>query len=199
LKQYIKYSGAEIPDEDHAVSVVTVNFHKGYDPYKFYGEIRNAFRREGVEVVLTKKLISSISDGLNTLLAVIVTLMAILWAIAVGVLTILFAATLDERKREFGIYRALGSSRRKLAAIILAESTLISVKGAVAGILLTLPFAPLASFVLEMPFLRPPIGTTALILGLCLAVSLLTGTLASVYSATRIGRLATAAILKEGA
>jgi hypothetical protein len=49
-----------------------------------------------------------------------------------------------------------------------------------------------------MPSLRPPAETTALILGLSLAASFLTGALASGYSAVSIGRLATAAILKEG-
>jgi putative ABC transport system permease protein len=198
LKQYIQYSGAEIPDGEHAVSVVTVNFDKGYDPFKFYGKIRNLFRREGVEVVLTKRLISGVSEGLNTLLLVIALLVLILWVITVGVLAILFAVTLNERKREFGIYRALGGSRKKLAYIVLSESALISLKGALAGIVLAVPFAPLAGFMLEMPSLRPPIGTTASILGLCLAVSFLTGTLASGYSAAGIGKLATAAILKEG-
>ncbi|MDR2180606.1 MAG: ABC transporter permease, partial [Synergistaceae bacterium] len=136
LKQYVKYSGAEIPDEEHAVSVITVNLDKGYDPYKFYGKIRGLFRQEGVEVVLPKRLISSISEGLNTLLFVIALLVLILWAIAVGVLAILFAVTLNERKREFGIYRALGSSRKKLAYIILSESAVISLKGALTGIVL---------------------------------------------------------------
>ncbi|MDR1649325.1 MAG: FtsX-like permease family protein [Synergistaceae bacterium] len=198
LKQYIKYTGAEVPDEDNAVSVVTVNLDKGYDPYKFYGKVRNLFRREGVEVVLSKRLISDISAGLNNLLAVVALLALILWAVAVGVLAILFTATLNERKREFGIYRALGSSRKKLAHVILSESAVISLRGALAGIALSIPFAPMADFALKMPSLRPSAGTAAFILGLCLAASFLTGTLASVYSAVSIGRLATAAILREG-
>jgi putative ABC transport system permease protein len=198
LNQYIKYSGDQVSGGGNVVSVITVNLEKGYDPYKFYGKIRSSFRREGVEVVLTKRLISDISGGLNTLLTVVALFVLILWAIAVGVLAILFTATLNERKREFGIYRALGSSRKKLARIVLSESALISLKGTLVGIVLAVPLAPLTDFALKMPSLRPSVETTASILGLCLAVSLLTGTLASVYSAASIGRLATAAILKEG-
>ena len=198
LRQYAKYSGAEIPDEEHAVSVVTVSLRKGHDPYKFYGDIRNLFRREGVDVVLTKRLISDISDGLNTLLTVVAILVAVLWVIAVSVLAILFAATLSERKREFGIYRALGASRRKLAHVILSESAIISSGGALAGSVLAIPFASSVGLALGMPSLHPSAETTALILGFSLAASFLTGTLASGYSAVSIGRLATAAILKEG-
>jgi putative ABC transport system permease protein len=198
LKQYIHYSGANVPDEDHAVSVITVNFDKGYDPFKFYGNIRNLFRREGVEVVLTQRLISDVSKGLNTLLSAIALLILVLWVIAVGALAILFAVTLNERKREFGIYRALGSSRRRLVNVVLSESAIISLKGALTGILLAIPFASLAGFALEMPSLQPSVGMTAFILSLCAAISFLTGTLASAYSAAGIGRLATDAILREG-
>jgi putative ABC transport system permease protein len=202
LKQYIKYTGADIPNANNAISAITIDIAKGHDPFTFARKIRNTFRGENMEIVLTKSLISNISNGLDALLTLIATLGLTLWALAVGVLAILFAVTLNERKREFGIYRALGSTRKRLSAIVLSESTLVSSGGAITGIallcLLAFPFAPLISFSVEMPYLQPSRTTIALILSLCLGVSLLTGALASAYSAAIIGKLATSAILKEG-
>ncbi|MDR1978504.1 MAG: ABC transporter permease [Synergistaceae bacterium] len=202
LKEYAKYSGARIPDLESAVSVITVDLAGGADPTEFARNIRGRFRQEGAEVILTKSLISNVAKGLNALLTLIAVLALILWALAVGVLAILFAVTLNERKREFGIFRALGSTRKKLVYIVLSESAVVSLGGAVTGIALlcalAFSFAPLIGLTVEMPYLQPSVATTAFLLGLCLAVSFLTGALASAYSAANIGKLATSAILKEG-
>ncbi|MDR1874017.1 MAG: ABC transporter permease [Synergistaceae bacterium] len=202
LKECIRYGGAQVADAERAVSVITVDLAEGVDPSAFSRNIRNRFREEGAEVILTKSLISNVTRGLNALLTFIAALALILWALAVGVLAILFAVTLNERKREFGIYRALGSTRKKLVHIVLSESAVISLGGALVGIallcLLAFSFAPLIRLTVDMPSLQPSAGTIALLLGLSLTVSLLTGALASSYSAAVIGKLATSAILREG-
>jgi putative ABC transport system permease protein len=202
LRQYIKYSGADVPDEENAASIITANLADGGEPFDFARKIRDTFRREGVDIIMTKSMILNISSGLDALLTIIAVIAMILWALAVGVLAILFAVTLNERKREFGIYRVLGGTRWKLVSIVMSESAVVSLGGASIGIallcFLVFPFAPLINIAVEMPYLQPSGATVAIILALSLAVSFLTGALASAYSAFTIGRLATHAILGEG-
>jgi putative ABC transport system permease protein len=200
LKQYAKYGHISVPNAENPVSVITVNLAKGYEPSDFARMIRMAFRTDGLDVILTKSIIGNISSSLNALLTIILTLALVFWILSIGILAILFAVTLNERKREFGVYRALGSSRKKLVYIVLSESSVISLGGAASGIALlcviAFPFKALLAKSIDMPFLWPSGGTLAIILGASLIVSFLSGSFASLYSAVNIGKLATGAILK---
>ncbi|MDR3335539.1 MAG: ABC transporter permease [Treponema sp.] len=203
LKEYMYYSGAEVPDAEHAVSVITADIDAGYPVAEFARTIRDRFRKEQVGVVLTKTMFGSVAKGLHVFLVIIAILAGIWWLLSIGVLTIMFTVMLHERKRELGIYRALGATRKKLVFIILSESSIISLAGTCIGIILLVllgfPFVPLIEHTIAMPYLQPSPGMAVAILFLSGSLSFLTGTLASVHAASKIGRLATSAIIKEGA
>jgi putative ABC transport system permease protein len=143
-----------------------------------------------------------VAGGLDVLLGIIAVLIAFLWLLATGVLALLFAVTFNERRREFGVYRALGATRRKLALIVLAESALVSLIGALIGAavlsLVYFSFSPLIGISVEMPYLQPPAPTVAILLVTGVLVASITGPLAALLTALRAGRQATAAILKAG-
>ncbi len=91
-----------------------VKIKDSYDVKDVANNILQAYAIEGVDVVVSKNMISDISGSLKGLSQYIYTLAAILWMLAVGVLIIVFSVTLNERKREFSIFRVLGASRSKL-------------------------------------------------------------------------------------
>jgi putative ABC transport system permease protein len=191
-----------VPNEAGAVSSIAVLTEPGYDRTDFMRNVYKGFRGEGVSVIFTQQMISSVTSGLSVLLGIIAVLVVFLWVLAIGVLALLFSVTLNERRREFGVLRALGATRGKLARVVLVESLLLSVAGAVGGAavlsLVYLSFSPLIGISLEMPYLQPSPQTIALLLGTGVLVAALTGPLAALASALRIGHQATAAILKAG-
>ncbi|MDR3310918.1 MAG: ABC transporter permease [Oscillospiraceae bacterium] len=203
LADYISFGGENAPpDADGVASVLTVNIRQGYDSNQFSRNVNYGFRKEGVGVVFPKTMISNVSGNLASLIGVTVALMVLLWVLAAGVLTVLFSVTVNERKREFGVYRALGAPQRYLSRLILTESLAVSAAGAVIGTaLITLVyflFSDLIGLSIDAPYLRPAGGVTALVITGGFALSLVIGPLAAAYSAGKIGRIATYAIMREG-
>jgi putative ABC transport system permease protein len=202
LADYASLGGGTAPAGDGAVSSIAVRIKSGVNHDTFSRNIRYDFRSENVGVILTRAMLSAISGSLKAFLGIIALLTAFLWVLAVGVLSLMFSASLNERRREFGIYRVLGAARRRLASIVLCESALVSLSGALAGTALSclvyFSFSPLIDSTVAMPYLQPGRGTTALLLAGGFLVSSAAGPLASLRSALRIGRLATAAIMRDG-
>jgi putative ABC transport system permease protein len=159
-------------------------------------DVANAILREyaidyDLEIVVSRSMISDIAKKLGGLSLLSRALAALSWICAAAALFIFFFLMLDERRREFGLFRILGAKRGKLAGIVLYESLLVSAAGGILGIAaalgLTAPFHRLITTALELPYLAIPAGS-ALVLGAgCLLSSVAVGPLSCLYSAIRIG------------
>lgn len=201
LEEYVHYTQVQIPDPAHAVSVVTANIPGGYTT-DFQRFINDKYRGSGLQFIFTKNMISSISQNINALLAFGLALLLILWGVAVGVLVIVFSVMLNERKREFAIYRALGSSRKWLTRVILTETSFISILGAGVGVLifsvLMFSFRALIEREMTLPYVMPNhlISSAITLGGFVIAVAV--GLLTSAVSSARIGNLADKALRPGG-
>ena len=188
LKEYLRYSGEDI-NADHAVSVVTADIEDGIDPAALSREIRDSYLIEGIDIVRTQDIIGGISRNLRAFLTLVIVLMAVFWVLAAVVLAILFTAMLNERKKEFGIYMILGAPLSRVTTIIIIESSLISLMGALAGTfsfcLFVLPFRTLIDVSMVIPYVQPGVKTAALIIAAGFFLSFLAGPLASLRSALR--------------
>ncbi|SHI03123.1 putative ABC transport system permease protein [Sporobacter termitidis DSM 10068] len=184
------------------ISSVMVKIKNGYDVKDVANSILQAYAKDGVHVVVAKNMISDISGNLRGLTTYIFILAGVLWALAVGVLIIVFSVALNGRKREFSIFRVLGATKSKLVRLILCESCLISIIGTVAGMLaaalVIFPFSTYISALLGLPYLQPSYGTLSAVAGLSLLISFAVGPLASIYAAVKIGRSEIYSTIKEG-
>jgi putative ABC transport system permease protein len=101
------------------------------------------------------------------------------------------------------VLRALGTTRKKLAGIILAESFVIGVVGAAAGsafsLLIVLSFENLIQSGVSLAFLLPPIGTAIWIGAAGFMASFVIGPLASLAPALKIGRSEVFSVIREAA
>ena len=201
LKEYVYYTDAQIPDQTHAVSVVTADIPGGYTT-EFQRYINDKYRGSGLEFIFTKNMISSLTQHINALLTFCFALLIILWGVSVGVLMIVFAVTLNERKREFAIYRALGSSRKWLTHLILTETFLTSIAGAGTGVLvfgvLAFSFRPLIERELSLPYITPGHLNSLLIILSGFVIAVAVGLLTSAVSSARIGSLTDKALRPGG-
>jgi putative ABC transport system permease protein len=201
LKEYLRYSGEDIPDADHTISVVTADIEDGIDPAVLAREIRDSYLIEGIDIIRTQDIIGGISRNLRVFLTLVIVLIAIFWMLAAGVLAILFTAMLNERKKEFGIYRILGAPLSLVSTIIIIESSLVSLMGALAGALsfclLVLPFRTLIDVSMAIPYVQPGLKTAALIIAAGFFLSFLAGPLASLRSALRAKQASLGAIGAE--
>jgi putative ABC transport system permease protein len=183
-----------------AVSVVLAKTGPGASPARLAQTI--AQENEGVDVVVSQRIFSGISETLAGLTAYIRVFSLVLWAAAFVVLAAVFSGSIHERKKEFAVLRILGAARGKLIRMVLGESALTGIIGGFAGIflasLVVFPFSALISERLELPYLDAPLFRVIL-LGLgSLFLSALAGPLASLYAALRISRAETYFTLREG-
>jgi putative ABC transport system permease protein len=199
IEEYEKYIGAiPMPDED-AASAVVVEIEEGVDIETFAKNIRKNYR--GVDVALPQAIIENLARNLDLTIGVLTVLPTVLWLVSAFVLAIVFTIALHERKREFGVLRALGATRGKLAGILLTESALTGVLGAGGGILLfcitALPFGALIESKLGSEYLPPSAGEVALLLGACFLLCAACGPVAAALSAVRVGRAEASLIMRE--
>ncbi len=103
-------------------------------------------------------------------------------------LTILLIMSVIERTREFGLLRAIGTSRRQLRHMIRLESIMIAVFGAVLGMGIGVAFGAALQRALAdegLGVLSIPYGTLVLYLGVAAVI----GVLAALWPAWRAGRM----------
>jgi putative ABC transport system permease protein len=119
-------------------------------------------------------------------------------ALVIGTVIVMNTMLLSfvERTREFGVLRAIGWSRRRLAGLILGEALMISLLGAVVGVALSFG----AAAILEtLPAIRGILHTQfdAADFWRALYTAGLIGLLAAVYPALRAGNLRPLAALRR--
>ena len=147
-----------------------------------------------------------VKDGYDIDLSVIsssvTVLIAAVWVLSAVIMLIVFAALVNERKREFAVLRTVGFSRHQLAGQIMAEAVIICFAGAITGIAaaaaVVFPFSRLIESKSGLPFLSPDILSSLGYAFIAFVAVIVTGPLASVYCAYRLSRVDTGKILREG-
>ena len=186
-------------DPAQVVSTVQVKVASGYNPTDVVNDIKLHVR--GATAVQTKSMLSGVADSIGGAAGVIGVLMAVLWVLAVIVLVVAFAIQARYRVKEFAILRVLGASRRDLTGIVVRESLLVSVLGAVCGVVivnvLTYAFGTALESALGLPFLVPELPVVAGLAAAALAVSVLAGCAASAVAALKLSRVDAGQILRE--
>ncbi|MDR1616107.1 MAG: ABC transporter permease [Syntrophomonadaceae bacterium] len=196
--------GGEFPPPDGAISSIAVTVAEGFSANGVAGRINNVFDygNSGIVPVAAKKIVGEVSGSLRALTGFFRVLSVILWVISLLVLCIVFSIMFNERKREFGILRSLGFTRKRLAALVLLEAGAVSLSGGVIGIffsaLLLLPFQTYIGETVNMPYMQPSLTQFAMTAAFTLLLSFVTGPLASLFPAIKIGKSDAYAVIREG-
>ncbi len=135
----------------------------------------------GVKALASDTVLSTVRKQLSGLIRAILAISGILWLIVILVMAFAFTMIVNERRREIGLLRAMGASKRHIAAILLVEASLLSSGGGAAGILIG--FGLLASFKnlmlhhLKLPYLFPSHLVFAGLVAVAFILSIMTGLL----------------------
>lgn len=142
----------------------------------------------GVIVQSQAELKEQVQSNVQTLLGVMVALLGLAIIIAIlGIVNTLFLSVL-ERTREIGMLRAVGTSRWQVRWMVVLESVVIALFGAVLGVTLGVIFAAALQQTLAdqgIDVLRIPWPALALYL----VIAMLVGALAAAWPARRAARL----------
>lgn len=181
------------------ISMVNIKVKNGYDIEEVSKAIAEA--NEGVAVYTANKMLGSIEksvNGFSIYSKVISVILVILSTIAV---MSIFSITINERKRECGIFLLFGTSKKQLVWIIMLEALIITVIGTAAGILISggilFAFQNLISAKVEIPYLQLDFAKTVEITLKCILITFGMGSISTIYSIVNLVRSSGVSLLKE--
>lgn len=182
------------------VSIVLAQLTSGVDPLDVAEDIEG--RILGVSVVTSSRLKQAVGQRIQGLKTVVVSVIGILWCMSLILIGLIFSLMVNERCREIGLLRAMGARQRVVSQLVLEEAAVLTGLGGGTGIavsaILLFGFEGLLRQRLQIPYLWPPMGETASLVGVLCALALLTGALASLYPAIRSSRLEPYQAIRRG-
>lgn len=176
--------------DKNSVSALFLKLIDNADPSAVAKTIINQYPQ--TDIVLSREMMNDISSQLNQISGFIYGIQGMLWITAIFLLAVVFTVTANERRREFGLYLALGAARRKILNLIMTENFIISISGALVGVLagclLMFEFLMLIATSFGLPYLKPTIFTISALIFTSILISVATGLTASIFSAMRVAK-----------
>lgn len=186
---------------ENLISLITLNVAEGYDIVTVSNKITATYGNDGISVYTSDSLLSGLSDGIKTYSAYGSVIRGLMFILTVAALFSIFTITINERKREFGILIMIGASRGKIIRFIVGEAAAICFIGCLMGLIVSgivlFAFHNLIIVKLSMPFLVPRIDEMISIACKCFIVSILSGFIASIFSAIEVGGAEPYLLIKE--
>lgn len=195
----LKTSPFQGVDIDTAASALLIKVADGYSIEQVTDDINIHITK--VKATPAKSMISDLSEGLTGTSALIGIMAAVIWAMAVIILVIVFALLSNERKKEFAVLRVMGASRKMLSRIMGTEAAVLGAIGAIIGIVLSvLAVFPLSGSIrdmLKLPFFMPDLWVVLLLAAGAFLISVSASVLTALLSAKKITTNETALLLRE--
>lgn len=182
-----------------SVSAVMIKVRPGQDPARVARSIADAV--PAVTAIVSPQMFAAYRSQISGLLRVLLAVLGLLLLLAAAVSAALFAMAAHERRREFGVLRALGASRSAVLAALLGEALTLALVGGLAGAIVAaigvgLLHALLIS-ALGFPFLFPSFGRLVGEVALGLALALVVVGAAAALPVLRVSRQEPAESMRE--
>ena len=119
-------------------------------------------------------------------------LMTLIWLLAIIFTGLVFSITVNERRRQIGVLRALGATRQFIFRLLLAEGTLLTFLGGLVGVVLASlvsrhakPLHPGGWVAIQLPGAAEWLGASLLVIAFVL-VSVLVAAMFPVFQFTAL-------------
>lgn len=187
----------EIPED--SVSSVLVRTADHTDPNAVAAAILNEV--PGVGVVLAPTMFESYRAQVATVRDTLVFAVGLTLTLSVLLIAVVFSMASHERRREIGVWRALGATHAHVTLSFVLQAAILAAAGGLVGA----AFAALGAYLFHdyivtrigVPFLFPPPATLAALAAGGLVIAVLTASLASLVPAIRASRQDPAAAMRE--
>lgn len=185
---------------DEVVSMINLKVKDGYEIEEVSSNI--AAKYPEIAVYTTNKMFGHIEKNIRVFSSyskIITVLLAFLCMIAV---MSLFSITVNERKREYGIFTLFGTSRKQLVEMVLSEAIIILFIGTFLGIVVSAvllqAFQNLIAVRIEMPYLILDVWSEVKIAIKSIMITLGVGSVSTAYAILRLISCNGIELLKEG-
>ncbi len=156
----------------------------------------------GTMVITANELSRSVTDRISGFKRGFIAVDAIVWVMSLLTIAAIFSMIVNERQREIGLLRAMGSTRRFIFRLMLAEAVILTAAGGIAGIFVggaaLFIFKTVITSSLGIPYLWPPILTFVELTFITLSLAVFSGAVSSLYPAISSSRLEPYAAIRQG-
>jgi putative ABC transport system permease protein len=182
------------------VSAVLVRVREGFSPDGVAASIESQV--PGTEVITSNILVKKVADQISSTTQLLYVASASVTLVSFPLIALVSSMVINERRREIGILRAMGGTKRFIFKLFFTEALALAAIGGVIGIfasfILIYSFQNLIALTLQIPFLWPTIGETLSEAGLALSIVISIGAIASLYPATTNSRLEPYEAIRSG-
>jgi putative ABC transport system permease protein len=182
-----------------SISAAMVKVEAGTDPHQVAIYILQNV--PGVTPIVNADLFQSYRKQMTGLLKSILVILGVTWGLSVVLIGLVFSMAANERRKELGVLRALGATRRYVFQSLLAEASLLAFFGGAAGVALAgmaiFLFRNLIMASLDIPFLLPSPVSLLVQIGGGLFLALFSVNLAALFPAIKISRQDPAIAMRE--
>ncbi len=192
LKQQLSVEQQITAENDALISTVMIKLKTGYQSSQVARQINHQFASEGIFGMYSKKFVNSMSSNLLAIVRFVKATIVAIGLLSVIILGLVFSMILRERKKELSTLRILGANQWQVKTLIIKESTLVSLIGALIGFVLGIValyfYGVTLATKLKIPFILPSIPSfMGWSLG-SLLIGVLIGPLASIYALYKMSR-----------
>lgn len=146
-------------------------------------------------------IFDEVTGTLNQMRSYSVILIILLFLMAVLALICIFNITVNERRREFGILLSVGTQKKSIFKMLLLEAGIIGLVGGMLGIVLSgggiQLFGELIIEKMSIPYLISDVSTYAGLALRCVAVSVITSMLSTLYASVKVTRMEPFQLIQE--
>ena len=155
----------------------------------------------GVVPIESSNMFQSYRTQMTSLLRIILSVLGLTWVLSIALISLVFSMAANERRKELGVLRAMGATRRFVFQSMLAEAGVLAFVGGAIGIgLAGLALYLFRQFIMisfGIPFLLPSAGALLLQLGIGLVLALVSVGLAALFPALKFSRQDPAIAMRE--
>ncbi len=208
VPQVVEYSTkvhhTAIPKEyaKKAISAVLVKVRKGYSAKQVAQNIKKTTGLSSIGIVFPGGITATTQANLGVFTRSLTFIIAACWIVGLLVLIVVFATSLNERKKEFASLRILGFTRKMLLGVATRESAILGFAGGVIGVasasLIIFPYSSLISSQLQLPYLEVTALPVIALMAVSIVLSLLSVVAASAITTWRIAMRETYLTLRAG-
>ena len=146
-------------------------------------------------------IFDEVTGTLNQMRSYSAILIILLFLMAVLALICIFNITVNERRREFGILLSVGTQKKSIFKMLLLEAGIIGLVGGALGIVLAgggiQLFGELIIEKMSIPYLISDVSTYAGLALRCVAVSVITSMLSTLYASVKVTRMEPFQLIQE--
>lgn len=169
--------------ESGQISVVLVRLDQNANLTKVRLDIQN--NTGTIQTITSNNLMQGVNSKLESTTSLLYITTALVTIISIPLIAVISSMVANERRKEIGLLRAMGGSKKFVFKLVFIESLFLAVVGGIIGVLISFvglfSFQNLIAMTLKIPFLFPSLADTLLGVSSAIGLAVAIGSIASIF------------------